>query len=221
VRWLCYATGALLGGRPPQAVGAAKIRLSISQGSTELPEASANASGLAGRYATALFELADEQGAFGVVASDLEGLKSLLAESPELRRLIRSPVLTREEQARALEAVADRAGFSDLTRRFLGLLAHHRRLFALPEIIDTFEVMLAEHRGEVGAELISAVALSKQQIAAVREQLGKAIGQKVRLTATVDPDLLGGLIVRVGSRMIDASLRTKLHQLELAMRGAA
>jgi F-type H+-transporting ATPase subunit delta len=169
----------------------------------------------------ALFELADEQNALDLAAGDLEGLKSLLAESPELRRLIRSPVLSREEQARALKAVAERAGFSNLTQRFLGLLAHQRRLFALPEIIGAFEAMLAEHRGEVGAELISAVPLSEEQIAAVREQLGKAIGQKVRLTAAVDPDLLGGLIVRVGSRMIDASLRTKLHQLELAMRGAA
>jgi F-type H+-transporting ATPase subunit delta len=186
-----------------------------------LPEASANASGLAGRYALALFELAEEQDALDVVAGDLEGLKSLLAESSELRRLIRSPVLTREEQARALEALADRAGFSELTRRFLGLLAHQRRVFALPEMVNAFEVMLAKHRGEVGAELISAVPLSKEQVAAVREQLGKAIGQKVRLTAAVDPDLLGGLIVRVGSRMIDASLRTKLRQLELAMGGAA
>lgn len=169
----------------------------------------------------ALFELADEQNALDLAAGDLEGLKSLLGESPELKRLIRSPVLSREEQARALKAVAERAGFSDLTQRFLGLLAHQRRLFALPEIIGAFEAMLAEHRGEVGAELISAVPLSEEQIAAVREQLGKAIGQKVRLTAAVDPDLLGGLIVRVGSRMIDASLRTKLHQLELAMRGAA
>jgi F-type H+-transporting ATPase subunit delta len=169
----------------------------------------------------ALFELADEQSALDVAAGDLEGLQSLLAKSPELRRLIRSPVLSREEQARALKAVAERAGFSDLTQRFLGLLAHQRRLFALPEIIGAFEAMLAEHRGEVGAELMSAVPLSEEQIAAVREQLGKAIGQKVRLTAAVDPDLLGGLIVRVGSRMIDASLRTKLHQLEVAMRGAA
>jgi F-type H+-transporting ATPase subunit delta len=169
----------------------------------------------------ALFELADEQNALDLAAGDLEGLKSLLGESPELKRLIRSPVLSREEQARALKAVAERAGFSDLTQRFLGLLAHQRRLFALPEIIGAFEAMLAEHRGEVGAELISAVPLSEEQIAAVREQLGKAIGQKVRLTAAIDPDLLGGLIVRVGSRMIDASLRTKLHQLELAMRGAA
>lgn len=186
-----------------------------------MPEASAKASGLAGRYAIALFELAEEQAALDAVASDLEGLKSLLAESSELRRLIRSPVITREEQARALRSVAERAGFSELTQRFLGVLAHQRRLFALPEIVEAFEEMLAEHRGEVGADLISAVPLSEEQIEAVREQLGKSIGQKVRLTTAVDPNLLGGLIVRVGSRMIDASLRTKLHQLELAMRGAA
>ena len=176
---------------------------------------------MAGRYAAALFDLAEEQSALDAVAGDLEALAGLIRESSDLRRLIRSPVLTREEQGRAIQAVAAKAGFTDLTQRFLGLLAHKRRLFALPEIIETFNAMLAEHRGEVGAELISAVPLSEQQIEAVREQLAKSVGRTVRLSTAVDPSLLGGLIVRVGSRMIDASIRTKLHQLELALRGAA
>jgi F-type H+-transporting ATPase subunit delta len=191
------------------------------KGSTSLADISAGASGLAGRYAVALFELAREQDALDPVAGDLESLRAMLAASADLVRLIKSPVVSREDQARALEALAERAGLNDLTRRFLGLLAQKRRLFALPEIIDGYVAMLAEHRGEVGAELVSAVPLSEEQVAAIREKLAAWAGKEVRLASTVDPALLGGLIVRLGSRMIDASLRTKLHQLELAMKGAA
>jgi F-type H+-transporting ATPase subunit delta len=118
-------------------------------------------------------------------------------------------------------ALAARAGFAGLTQQFLGLLAHKRRLFALPEIITAYLAMLGEHKGEVSAEVTSAVALSDEQVAAVKEQLSKAVGQSVTLATAVDPDLLGGLVVRVGSRMIDASVRTKLRRLEIAMRGAA
>jgi F-type H+-transporting ATPase subunit delta len=193
----------------------------LVKGSTSLADISAGASGLAGRYAVALFELARDQDALDVVAGDLEGLRALLGESADLTRLIKSPVLSREDQERAMGAVAARAGFHDLTRRFLGLLAQKRRLFALPEIIDGYIALLAEHRGEVGAELVSAVPLSEEQVAAVRAQLAAWAGKEVRLVTSVDPALLGGLIVRIGSRMIDASLRTKLHQLELAMKGAA
>ena len=116
---------------------------------------------------------------------------------------------------------AGRAGFHELTRRFLGVLAHHRRLFALPEMIQAYDAMLAEHKGEVGAEVTSAVPLSSAQLESVRRQLSATVGQTVTLSTTVDPNLLGGLVVRVGSRMIDASIRTKLHQLELALKGAA
>jgi len=176
---------------------------------------------LAGRYASALFDLAKDQKALDAVGGDLQAVQRMLAESADLRRLVRSPVISREDQAGALEALADRAGFYGLTRRFLGFLAQKRRLFALPQIIDAYAALLAEHKGEVAAEVVSAVPLTDEQLGAVREQLGKAVGQKVNVTTAVDPDLLGGLIVRVGSRMIDASLRTKLHQLEIAMRGAA
>ena len=186
-----------------------------------MPASSANPSGLAGRYAVALFELARDQDVLDVVAGDLGDLRSMLQESADLRRLIRSPVLSREEQGRALKAVAERAGFAALTQQFLGLLAHKRRLFALPEVIAAYQAMLGEHRGEVSAEVVSAVALSDDQVAAVKEQLSKAVGQSVTLATAVDPNLLGGLVVRVGSRMLDASLRTKLQRLETAMRGAA
>jgi F-type H+-transporting ATPase subunit delta len=186
-----------------------------------LPASSVHGSGLAGRYAVALFELAQEQDALDTVAGDLHSLREMLAESADLDRLIRSPVLSREEQARALTALGARAGFAPLTRRFVGLLAHKRRLFALPDVIEAYDAMLAEHRGEVGAEVVSAVPLTQEQLESVQRQLAAAVGQTVKLSVAVDPSLLGGLLVRVGSRMIDASIRTKLHQLELALKGAA
>jgi F-type H+-transporting ATPase subunit delta len=176
---------------------------------------------LAGRYAVALFELARDQDALDVVAGDLGNFRALLSESADLRRLIDSPVLSREEQGRAITALAERAGFAKLTQQFLGLLAHKRRLFALPQIITAYQAMLGQHKGEVSAEVTSAVALTDEQLAAVKEQLRKAVGQSVTLATAVDPRLLGGLVVRVGSRMLDASLRTKLQRLETAMRGAA
>ncbi len=186
-----------------------------------MPASSADASGLAGRYATALFELALDRDALDAVAGDLGDFQAMLGESADLRRLIRSPVLSREDQGRAVEALAGRAEFRELTRQFLGLLAQKRRLFVLPEIIVAYRAMLARHKGEVSAELVSAVALSKAQQATVQEQLSTALGQTVTLATAVDPGLLGGLVVRVGSRMIDASLRTQLQRLELAMKGAA
>ena len=186
-----------------------------------MPASSVHASGLAGRYAVALFELAEEQDALDVVAGDLHGLREMLADSADLTRLIRSPVLSRDEQARALAAIGERAGFAPLTRQFLGVLAHKRRLFALPDVIEAYDAMLAEHRGEVGAEVVSAVPLSPEQLDSVRQQLATAVGQAVTLSTAVDPSLLGGLIVRVGSRMLDASIRTKLHQLELVLKGTA
>jgi F-type H+-transporting ATPase subunit delta len=176
---------------------------------------------LAGRYAVAFFELARDQDALDQVAGDLTGFRSLLQESADLRRLIESPVLSREDQGRAVTVLAERAGFAGLTQQFLGLLAQKRRLFALPAIIEAYLAMLGQHKGEVSAELISAVALTDEQLAAVKEQLSKAVGQSVTLATAVDPNLLGGLVVRVGSRMIDASLRTKLQRLETVMKGAA
>lgn len=169
----------------------------------------------------ALFELARDQGALDAVAGDLGNFRSSLDESADLRRLIRSPVLSRDEQGRALMVLAERAEFHQLTRQFLGLLAHKRRLFVLPEIITAYLAMLGEHKGEVSAELASAVPLTEAQVETVKQQLAAAMGQTVTLSTAVDPGLLGGLVVRVGSRMIDASLRTKLQRLELAMKGAA
>jgi F-type H+-transporting ATPase subunit delta len=186
-----------------------------------LPATTVHASGLAGRYAAALFELAEDQGALDAVAGDLHALRDMIEDSADLERLIRSPVLSREEQGRALAALGERAGFNQLTRRFLGVLAHKRRLFALPEMVEAYDAMLAAHKGEVGAEVVSAVPLSAAQLESVRQHLSAAVGQSVTLSTAVDPNLLGGLVVRLGSRMIDASIRTKLRQLELALKGAA
>ncbi|MGE0719657.1 MAG: F0F1 ATP synthase subunit delta [Alphaproteobacteria bacterium] len=184
----------------------------------------ANASvsaGLAERYASALFELADERKALDTVAQDLRQLRTMLAESGELVRLVRSPVLSRDQQASAIAAVGERAGFDGLTRNFLGLLARNRRLFAVGAMIEAFLAELARRRGEVTAQVTSAAPLSDAQLATVTEALRRAVGGKVSVDPSVDPSLLGGLVVRVGSRMVDSSLRTKLQRLELAMKGVA
>ncbi len=177
-------------------------------------------SGIAGRYATALFELALEQGAAEDVADDLQSLGALLGESADLLRLVRSPVLTRAEQSRAMAAILEKAGAHVLTRNFVGLIAGNRRLFSLPAMIRAYQQLLAAHRGEIAGEVISAHPLSDMQLDAVRKQLAQAMGQDVQLESTVDESLIGGLVVRVGSRMIDYSLRTKLQNLKVAMKGA-
>lgn len=179
------------------------------------------ASGLAGRYAGALFDLAKDGGALDQVHADLSGLKGLLNESADLTRLIESPAISCDDQVKALTAVAKTAGASDLTTRFLGLMADKRRAFALPAVIDAFQLLLADEKGEEQAEVISAIALTEAQVNDVQQKISKSVGKTVTMTQRVDPSLLGGLVVRVGSRMIDASLKTKLHQLELAMKGAA
>jgi len=182
-------------------------------------QSSASVTGLAGRYATALFELAVEAEALDAVAGDLATLDQALAECADLARLVRSPVLSRAAQRRALDAILERVRAHDLTRRFVGLLAEHRRLFALADIITDFSTLLAAHRGEVRAEVRTPVKLGAKQLGAVRAALKKAIGGEVAVEQTVDESLLGGLVVRVGSRMLDASLKTKLQRLHLAMKG--
>ncbi len=175
--------------------------------------------GLAARYAAALFELADEKKQLDQVAADLGSLKTAIADSGDLRRLIRSPVLSRADQSRALAAVLEKAGMSELVRRFVGLVAQNRRLFVLPDMLDAYLSQLAERRGEVTAEVVSARPLSDAQRDAVAAALRKAIGGKVAVAARVDPALIGGLVVKVGSRLIDSSLRTKLQRLQHAMKG--
>jgi len=176
-------------------------------------------SGLAERYAKALFELADDRKALDEVANDLRALRGLIDESADFRRLIRSPVLSRLEQGKAVTALAERAGFSALTRNFLGVLARNRRLFVLPGVIAAYLKELAVRRGEVTAEVTAARPLTPAQTEAVNEQLRKAVGGKVALDLRIDPGLIGGLAIKVGSRMVDASLKSKLARLQLAMKG--
>jgi len=176
-------------------------------------------SGLAERYAKALFELADEKKTLDEVANDLRQLRSLLDDSADLRRLIRSPVLSRIEQGNAVVAIAEKAGFSTVTRNFLGVAARNRRLFLVPGVITAYLHELATRRGEVTAEVTSARPLSAAQTEAVNEQLRKAVGRKVAVDLRIDPSLIGGLVVKVGSRMVDASLKSKLARLQFAMKG--
>ena len=177
--------------------------------------------GLAGRYATALFELAEERSALDAVESDLRDLEGLLSENPELERLVRSPVISRTEQGQAMETVLAKGGAGELTRHFIGLLAQKRRLFALVAIIRTFRAKLAAHRGEITAEVTSAQPLRPEQLAAVTAAIKDSVGRDVTVDVKVDETLIGGLVVRVGSRMLDGSIRTKLQNLQLAMKEVA
>ncbi|MBL8567312.1 MAG: F0F1 ATP synthase subunit delta [Hyphomicrobiaceae bacterium] len=174
---------------------------------------------IAERYASALYELADELKALDQVAADLKAIRAMMASSADLMRLIRSPVLGRSEQAKAVSALAEKAGFSALTGRFLGTLASNRRLFALASVIDAFLAELARRRGEATADVTSAVALTPAQTQALEEALKSVVGSKVSVDLKVDQSLIGGIVVRVGSRMIDTSLATKLRRLRLAMKG--
>ena len=175
-------------------------------------------SGMAGRYATALFELAAEAGALDEASRDLDDFARLLDESKDLERLVRSPVHTREQQTRAIAAVLERAGIGGLVARFLGLVTRNRRLYAIRQMIAAFRVLLARHRGEISAEVVSAVPLSAGQTQALARALKDRLGREATIDARVDPALLGGLVVRVGSRMIDTSLRTRLNNIHVAMR---
>jgi F-type H+-transporting ATPase subunit delta len=179
----------------------------------------AHETGLAGRYANAVFELAQEQGKVDRVAEDFAALKSMIADIPEFARLVRSPLLGHEDQTRALKPVLENAGADALTIKFLLTLAGKRRLFALDQVIAAYDRLVARLKGEVQAEVVSAHALSAAQTAELKSVLKEKLGREPRLDTKVDPTLLGGLVVKVGSRMIDSSLRTKLAGLRAAMRG--
>lgn len=175
---------------------------------------------IAGRYASALFELADERKALDAVAGDLRSLLALLDDSADLVRLVRSPVLSRADQGKAIGAVLDKLGAHELTRNMVALAARNRRLFALAAIARAYLEELAARRGEVTADVTSAVALTAEQVAAVEAALKKVVTGTVAVNAKTDPGIIGGLIVKVGSRMVDASLKTQLTKLKLAMKGA-
>ena len=175
--------------------------------------------GLAGRYANAVFELAQDQKVVDAVSTDLASLRRAMEASSDLTRLVRSPVFSAEDQAKALKAVLEKMGAEALTIKFVLLLAQKRRLFVLTQIIKQYEHLVARSRGETEAEVTAARALSDAEINELRAALKAKLGKEPRLHAKVDPTLLGGLIVKVGSRMIDSSIRTKLMGIRAAMRG--
>lgn len=186
-----------------------------------MSSASSGVSGVAGRYAIALFELAEEQNKLDEVAADVATIRALLAESADLRRLVASPVIGRDDQGQAIVAVLEKAGVSELTRNFVGVVARNRRLFVLDSMCVGFRELLASRRGEITAEIMTAAPLTDAQRDSLEQELRAALGSKVTLDPRVDASLLGGMIVKVGSRMVDSSLRTKLQRLELSLKGAA
>ena len=192
--------------------------LKHKQGKVPVADASHRTSGVAERYASSLFELALEAGSIDAVGADLDKFQSLLDQSDDLKRLIASPVFSAEDQAKAITAITDKAGISGLVGNFLKVVANNRRLFAVPGMISAYRVIAAEHRGEITAEVTSAHALDEAQETELKAALKSVTGKDVAVSVTVDPSILGGLIVKVGSRQIDSSLRTKLSTLKLALK---
>jgi F-type H+-transporting ATPase subunit delta len=177
-------------------------------------------SGVAGRYASALFELAQENRAVDSVARDLDAFDALIRDSEDLRRLIRSPVFSAEDQAKAVGAILERAGVGGLAANFIRLVAGNRRLFALPDVVRAFRRLVSLAKGIVPAEVRLAERPSDKILDDIKSALRDAAKAEIALDVKIDPSLIGGLVVRMGSRMVDASLRTKLNAIRLAMREA-
>jgi F-type H+-transporting ATPase subunit delta len=176
---------------------------------------------MAGRYATALFELARDEKSVDAVKADLDALDAMIAESPDLLRLVRSPVFGADEQGKALAAVLDKAGIKGLAYNFLLLVASNRRLFAVRDMIRGFRALVAKHKGEVTADVTVAEKLSDAHLDALKNALKSVTGGKaVDLNVKVDPTIIGGITVKLGSRMVDSSLRTKLNSIKHAMKEA-
>src|SRR5262245_33010896 len=175
---------------------------------------------MAGRYATALFELALDNKAVDAVKKDLDRFDALVAESADLNRLVRSPVFGADEQLKALSAVLDKAGISGLAAQFLKVIASNRRLFAVRDMVRGFKGLVARHQGEVTAQVTVAEPLSDARLGEVKDALKAVTGKDVQVDVTVDPAIIGGLVVKLGSRMVDSSLRTKLNAIKNAMKEA-
>ena len=199
--------------------GCRTVRPNWRGGSEPVAETTSIVSGVAQRYASALFEVALEQGAVDQVGADLDTFDTLLTESTDLVRLVKSPVFSAEEQARAVGAVLARAGSGGFAANFISLAARNRRLFVLPDMIRSYRQFAAAHRGEQDAEVTSVTALTEDQVSSLKSALqGVAKGKDIRIVPKVDPSIIGGLIVKVGSRMIDTSLKTKLTSLKVALK---
>jgi len=175
---------------------------------------------MAGRYANALFELALEEKKLDAVKTDLDRFEALVNDSADLERLVRSPVFSADEQGKALAAILKKAGIGGIAANFLKLVASNRRLFAVRDIIRDFKKLLAKHKGEVTAEVTAAEKLSDTQLKALKGALKTVTGKDVDLSIRIDPAIIGGLVVKLGSRMVDSSLRTKLNSIKHAMKEA-
>ena len=174
---------------------------------------------LAGRYATALFGLARDEQQIDAVTRSLDSLETALASSTDFAALVSSPLVSRSDAARAIAALTPTLGLDPITAKFIGVLAQNGRLSELRNVIGMVRMLALGHRGETTAEVTSAHPLNDSQIAELKAKLRTRVGRDVTLNTAVDPTLLGGLVVRLGSQMIDASIRTKLNTLALAMRG--
>jgi len=174
---------------------------------------------LSGRYATALFELARDAKTIDTVEASLANVRAALDQSDEFARLVASPIVSRQDAAGAIAATASAMGIDATTKNFLGVLAQNRRLAQLPAIIRAFRALAADYRGETTAEVVSAHPLSATQVDALKQQLRTRIGRDVAVDLSVDPSLLGGLVVKIGSQMIDSSIKTRLNTLAHAMKG--
>ena len=177
-------------------------------------------SGVSGRYATALFELARDEKAIDAVKADVDRFDALLNESADLKRLVRSPVFTAEAQLKALDAVLQRAGISGIAANFLKVLTRNRRLFAVSDVIRAFRSLVAKFKGEATADVTVAETLTDRNLDALKTALKSVTGKDVALNVKVDPSIIGGLVVKLGSRMVDSSLRTKLNSIKHAMKEA-
>ena len=184
----------------------------------DVSEPASISTGIAARYATAIFELAKEGSALAALENDLDALEAALNDSAELRATINSPVYSREQLGAAITALADKMGLSATTRGALGMMAQNRRLFALPQLIAALRGMIADEKGEVTAEVTSASVLTKAQADQLAATLKANVGKTVKLNVAVDEALIGGLIVKVGSKMIDTSIRSKLAALQHSMK---
>lgn len=173
---------------------------------------------IAARYAQALYEIADAEGRIDALEQDVERLRQTLDESDALRQMIRSPLYDRDQKSAAIAALAEPMGLSDTTAKTLRLMAGKGRLFALPDFVEALRDMIADHRGEVTAEVRTARPLDDEQAGRLAETLGKQVGKNVKIQTTVDESLIGGLVVKVGSRMIDTSISAKLANLRNAMK---
>ena len=174
---------------------------------------------LAGRYASALFDLARDQRQIESVGNSLDALSQALLDSKDFAELVSSPLVSRDEAGKAFAAIAPQLGLDPITTNFLGVLARNGRKNELRNVIRSFRRLAAEHRGETTADVVTARPLNDDQIAALKQQLRARAGRDVAIDATVDPNILGGIVVKLGSQQIDASIRTKLNRLAQAMKG--